>query len=439
MERARQCVEAAGCGGTKQQMGRHWAIGCVALEVTQRCNLDCTLCYLSENSEATRDLPLSEILRRIDLIHRHYGNNTDIQITGGEPTLRRPAELLSIVRKIHRLGMRATLMTNGIRLKRSLLEALVEAGLVDVAFHVDTTQQRKGYRTEAELSSLRQDYIDRARDLPVCVMFNTTVHAGNLDAVPELVRFFTANADVVRMASFQLQADTGRGIAGQRSCLLTQQALEDRIAEGAGTPVDFDASLVGHPKCNRFAACLVVNGKVHEVFDNSEFVRRIQSEAGSIAWDRRSPMNTLCNSLHWIIRHPGIVFPGLRWAAGKAWRMRKDLLASRGRIHQLSFLTHNFMDAGCLQRDRIEACVLKVMTRDGPLSMCQHNARRDAYILQPVMLHPGNSRGYWQPLTGEINGIRNVPVHISPDAHPLKHLKGRARLQRLEKCSKFSM
>ena len=41
------------CGSPEkgQQMGGRWSIGCVALEITQRCNLDCTLCYLSEHSE----------------------------------------------------------------------------------------------------------------------------------------------------------------------------------------------------------------------------------------------------------------------------------------------------------------------------------------------------------------------------------------------------
>lgn len=29
-------------------------MGWVTLEITQRCNLDCTLCYLSENSEAVK-------------------------------------------------------------------------------------------------------------------------------------------------------------------------------------------------------------------------------------------------------------------------------------------------------------------------------------------------------------------------------------------------
>ena len=35
----------------QQILGRALPIGCVAVEITQRCNLDCTLCYLSEHSE----------------------------------------------------------------------------------------------------------------------------------------------------------------------------------------------------------------------------------------------------------------------------------------------------------------------------------------------------------------------------------------------------
>lgn len=86
---ARRVIRQAGFWNAHQQMGRRWPIGCVALEITQRCNLDCTLCYLSENSEAVHDLPLEEVFRRIELIHRYYGRNTDVQITGGDPTLRK--------------------------------------------------------------------------------------------------------------------------------------------------------------------------------------------------------------------------------------------------------------------------------------------------------------------------------------------------------------
>src|SRR6266545_2585166 len=92
LERARRVIEGAGYWNSNQQWGRRWPIGCVALEITQRCNLDCTLCYLSENSEAVRDLPLDEVFRRIELIERYYGRRADVQITGGEPTLRKRDE-----------------------------------------------------------------------------------------------------------------------------------------------------------------------------------------------------------------------------------------------------------------------------------------------------------------------------------------------------------
>src|SRR5260221_5081576 len=96
-----------------QFVGRRTAVGCVALEITQRCNLDCSACYLSEHSEAVKDLPLDEIFRRIDMIRDAYGPNVDDQVTGGDPTLRKRDELAAIVRRIHQLGMRPALFTNG--------------------------------------------------------------------------------------------------------------------------------------------------------------------------------------------------------------------------------------------------------------------------------------------------------------------------------------
>jgi 7,8-dihydro-6-hydroxymethylpterin dimethyltransferase len=145
-----------------QCMGRRWPIGCVALEVTQRCNLDCTFCYLSEAAEAVKDVPLEELFRRIDAIFDMYGPNTDVQVTGGDPTLRSPNDLVAVVRRIRERGMRASLFTNGIRATRSLLAALARAGLVDVAFHVDLTQERKGFSSEVELNKVRSEYIERA-------------------------------------------------------------------------------------------------------------------------------------------------------------------------------------------------------------------------------------------------------------------------------------
>src|SRR5438045_9751815 len=88
-----------------QVLGRRNSIGCVALEITQRCNLDCTLCYLSENSERVKDIPLPEVYRRIDEIAGQFGAPTAVQITGGDPTLPKREELVAIVRHRRARGL----------------------------------------------------------------------------------------------------------------------------------------------------------------------------------------------------------------------------------------------------------------------------------------------------------------------------------------------
>jgi hypothetical protein len=64
------------------------------------------------------------------------------------------------------------------------------------------------------------------------------------------------------------------------------------------------------------------------------------------------------------------------------------------------------------------------MTRDGPISMCIHNAQRDAFIMQPVTVRSGGGPAPWHPL-----GTATVP---DPASRPLKRLKGRTRRQVLE-------
>src|SRR5947209_15006799 len=99
-----------------QAIGRRYAIGCVAVEITQRCNLDCTLCYLSESSEKVKDIPLELVFERLVRVRETYGDGVSVQITGGDPTLRKRSELVAIVREAARLGLEPSLMTNGIKL-----------------------------------------------------------------------------------------------------------------------------------------------------------------------------------------------------------------------------------------------------------------------------------------------------------------------------------
>lgn len=423
-ELARRRMIATGQWGPAQAMGRRWAIGCVALELTQRCNLDCTLCYLSETAEAVRDIPLAELFRRIDAIFATYGPHTDVQVTGGEPTLRRRDELCAVVRRIRGKGMRAALFTNGIRASRDLLAELADAGLVDVVFHVDMTQRRRRYACEAELNVLRRTYIDRARGLGLSVMFNTTVFAGNVHEVPDVAAFFVANCDVVSMAAFHLQAETGRGVAGRRPDAVSLDRITEAISRGVGAPLSFGFPAAGHARCNSHAMALVCNGRAYDFYDDRAFFARLLDATTDLQFDRRSRRRALLAAAGWLLSHPWFAGPGLRWLGGKLWRMRRNLVAARGRVGKISFFVHDFMDAARLERERIDACAFMVATADGMVPMCLHNARRDDFLLKPVPVDTAGGGRYWNPVSGR---LQDDPHRVQAPALPARRRKGRGR------------
>jgi pyruvate-formate lyase-activating enzyme len=381
-----------------QVLGRRSTIGCVALEITQRCNLDCTLCYLSENAERVRDLPIEVIFERIDRIREAYGPGVGVQVTGGDPTLRRRQELVAIVRRIAERDLRPSLFTNGIRATRDLLEELAAVGLYDVAFHVDTTQRLQRYPNEKALNEVRRRYIERARGLRIAVIFNTTVHDGNLEEVPMLARFFLENSDVVGMASFQIQAATGRGEWRGRAPHVTADAVAERIRRGVGLPaLAWDTALIGHPRCNRGAMLATAGSRAVDVLTDRSLYERFLQEFRHVAFDRRDVPGTARKVLAAAFRNPSWLLRGGVFLARKAWSLRRELVR-RQPIGKITFFVHDFMDASALDPERIRNCSFMVMTDEGPVSMCEHNSRRDDFILRPVSL-PGRPKPvFFDPL-----------------------------------------
>jgi hypothetical protein len=372
----------------RQVLGRRSTVGCVALEVTQRCNLDCTLCYLSEYSESVPDPSLDELKRKADNIKRLFGVQTNVQITGGDPTLRKREELVEIVRYVAAIGLNPALFTNGIRASRDLLAELRAAGMVDVAFHVDLTQERKGYASERALNEIRQEYLDRARGLGLAVIFNTTVCDQNLDEIPELVRFFVSRAGELGMASFQLQADTGRGVLHRRGYALTRQRMQALIDEACGARISWDHVLIGHPECHNIGYALVVGAQsdapvVVDLFDDATLIERFLADFGTVVLDRSDvPRSALKVARHIFASKPEWLWRGAPFVAHKLAQLMRAMLRTRSTsVGKLSFFMQNFQDADALDQERLHHCSFFVATRDGAVSMCEHNARRDDYVI----------------------------------------------------------
>jgi len=386
-----------------QVLGRLQTIGCVAVEVTQKCNLDCTLCYLSEHSQQVADIPIEEVFRRLDDVLEHYGAGTHVQITGGDPTLRKHSELIEIVRYANDLGLYSALFTNGISASRKLLTQLAKVGLRDVAFHVDSTQRRDNGDSEIALNSIREEYLQRTKGLGLMVIFNTTVHKGNFHEIPELVNFLLTHNDKIGLVSFQLQADTGRGEWRKRDIVINRETVQKQIEDGLKKSLPWEALQVGHRDCHSYLPTLVVNNKVYPLVPNAAFFSSFVRDFQHINWDRQQALPKIIWTFSKALaRRPQWWVRILKHGLSLGFPMLPDLIKARGRIRKLTFFVQNFMDAQALDQERVDACSFMVMTAEGPVSMCQHNAARDDYILKPLDItrSDGTSLQY-QPLINQ--------------------------------------
>jgi pyruvate-formate lyase-activating enzyme len=167
------------------------------LEVTDRCNIYCQGCYRINGMQGHKSL--EQIKSEIDLL-QHWRNCNNISIAGGEPLIH--PDILDIVSYIRGRGIKPLILTNGVKLEndRPFLQELKRAGAIGFTFHIDSFQTRPHWKgkSETELFELRQHYADMVADVGgMFVSFGMTVYPGNLEFVPELIRWANRNIDKV--------------------------------------------------------------------------------------------------------------------------------------------------------------------------------------------------------------------------------------------------
>lgn len=95
-------------------------------------------------------------------------------------------------------------------------------------------------------------------------------------------------------------------------------------------------------------------------------------------FDRRDVPRTARRVIAVAFRNPYWLVKGGTFLLRKLWSVRRELWR-RERISKITFFIHNFMDAAHLDPERIRNCSFMVMTGEGPVSMCEVNARRDDF------------------------------------------------------------
>ncbi len=202
---------------------QHISCPCLAqIDLTNRCNMTCPICFANAGAAGyVCQPPYEQVVRQLQALRDLRPTPcTAIQFTGGEPTLH--PDFLRIVVTARDMGFsHIQLATNGLTLAdRQFAEQCAAAGLHVLYLQFDGVGEAaySEIRNYPGIWAAKLAVIDncRATGMKVCLV-PTVLKGVNDDQVGEILRFATANIDVVSAISFQPVSISGRIDADQRA------------------------------------------------------------------------------------------------------------------------------------------------------------------------------------------------------------------------------
>ena len=232
---------------------------CMLLELTNRCNLRCPVCFASAGENEPKDLSLEEIEKQYDFLMAH-GGPFNIQLSGGEPTVR--DDLPEIIRL--GLGKGFTffqLNTNGIRLGKEPEYAaeLKAAGLSTVFLQFDGMDDGVYLKLRgAKLIDIKKAAIENCAKAGLGVVLVPVVAPGVNDGqVGEIIKFALGSMPAVRGVHFQPISYFGRcgeERPGKPVTIPRMLSLIEEQTEGLITTADFAGGGAENPYCSFHAS-----------------------------------------------------------------------------------------------------------------------------------------------------------------------------------------
>jgi pyrroloquinoline quinone biosynthesis protein E len=171
-------------------------------ELTYRCPLHCVFCYnptdFARNENELRTDDWLRVLRE----GRQMGA-VQLGLSGGEPLARDDLEL--IVAEAHELGYYSNLITSGVGLNESRIQALKQAGLdhIQLSFQ-DSTREVNDFLSSTRTFELKSRVaaLIKRHDYPM--VLNVVLHRLNIDHVQQILEMAQSmQADYVELANTQ--------------------------------------------------------------------------------------------------------------------------------------------------------------------------------------------------------------------------------------------
>lgn len=194
-------------------------------EVTHRCPLHCVYCSNPLELAGTQaELSTAEWASvfqqcgNLGMLHAHF--------TGGEP-LARP-DLTELIAAARTAGLYTNLITSGIGLNETRLQALVDAGLdhIQISFQ-DSREEAANWIAGAKAHAHKIELSRAIRKHKIAFTVNLVVHRQNLDHLEEMIAFIEQlNPERVEIAHAQYY---GWALANRAALLPTEAQLEKAV------------------------------------------------------------------------------------------------------------------------------------------------------------------------------------------------------------------
>lgn len=342
------------------------------VEVTNRCNMACPICY-SDASPETRDKSLEEIQHSLQQLLEVTENPIPLQISGGEPTLRE--DLPQIVRMAREMGYRnIEVISNGIRIAREpgYLNSLKEQGLTAVYLQFDGLQPETTLAIRGQdMSRIRSKAIETIRENELCCTLAVVVTRGVNDReLGDIINFAIENIDVVRAINFQSATRlTGRFDLEEEYEGYSLPRLLELIEEQSGVGADtFFSEHLGHPSCNAMSPLFIVGDKREPLFKHI----KKEDALNFLGEDcREKILATFGGTKSFFNRH---------LLSKEAWRLIAQAAPIFGnnpynvlKSKHLLIFAKAFMEKSGLDQDRLATCCYAITSEKGVYSFCAYN------------------------------------------------------------------
>lgn len=232
---------------------------CVLLELTNRCNLRCPVCFAAAGEGKAHDMTMEEIAGLYDMLMKR-GGPYNIQLSGGEPTMR--DDLTEIIKLGIKKGFSYfQLNTNGLRLasEEGYAEKLRCAGLSSVFLQFDGVDE-KAYETlrGRPLLKVKEKAVEACAAAGLGVVLVPVIAPEvNEEQVGDILRFAMERTPCVRGVHFQPVSYFGRcGLEAAKTRITIPRML--RLIEtqtgGLMKAADFAGGGPENPYCSFHAS-----------------------------------------------------------------------------------------------------------------------------------------------------------------------------------------